>query len=210
MLPTMVASNARYGTVAFEDFENVAALNRPAEAHSGNRYLELNGPAPQVLLSQLLVSDELLRDGGLVKVWVRSAATPNFSITFNGTGGPRALTAPALVAQTGSWSLYEIAVPSTTFAGLAAGSRFSLSLGNAAAESLGVDDVRFQPVQSQATCYVYDTATLRLVAQFDDQHFGLYYQYNPEGKLVRKLIETERGLKTVQETQYNSPKTPRF
>jgi hypothetical protein len=213
MLPTMVASNARYGTVAFEDFENRnAAINRPAEAHSGNRYIELNGTAPQPLLSQLLVSPELLRDGGLVKAWVRSAATPNFNVSasFNNGAVIRALTAPALVAQTGNWSLYEIPVPVTAFEGVAAGSTFSLTFSNAAAEALGVDDVRFQPVQAQATCYVYDTATLRLAAQFDDQHFGMYYQYNPEGKLVRKLIETERGLKTVQETQYNTPKTPRF
>ncbi|MBL4669491.1 MAG: hypothetical protein JKY30_09555 [Flavobacteriales bacterium] len=47
------------------------------------------------------------------------------------------------------------------------------------------------------------------MATFDDQHFGLFYQYNAEGKLVRKLIETERGMKTVQETQYNTPKITR-
>jgi YD repeat-containing protein len=55
------------------------------------------------------------------------------------------------------------------------------------------------------TAYVYDPQTLRLVASFDDQHFGLYYQYNQEGKLVRKLVETEKGMKTITETQYHSP-----
>ena len=68
-----------------------------------------------------------------------------------------------------------------------------------------VDDIRVQPVESQMAAYVYDKFNLRLLTSFDDQHFGLFYQYNSEGKLVRKLIETERGLKTVTETQYNTP-----
>lgn len=55
-------------------------------------------------------------------------------------------------------------------------------------------------------CYVYDAATLRPITEFDDQHFGKYFQYNSEGKLVRKLRETERGMKTVAETQYHTPR----
>jgi YD repeat-containing protein len=56
------------------------------------------------------------------------------------------------------------------------------------------------------TCHVYDVNDYKLLTTFDDQHFGLYYQYNAEGKLIRKIIETEKGMKTVQETQYNTPK----
>jgi hypothetical protein len=69
-----------------------------------------------------------------------------------------------------------------------------------------VDDVRLQPLATQMSCYVYDWKTLKLLTSFDDQHFGLYYQYNAEGKLVRKQVETERGLMTIQETQYNLPR----
>ena len=72
-------------------------------------------------------------------------------------------------------------------------------------ENIWIDDVRMQALDAQMICYVYDVNTLRLLTSFDDQHFGLFYQYNAEGKLVRKLIETERGMKTVQETQYNTP-----
>jgi hypothetical protein len=54
-------------------------------------------------------------------------------------------------------------------------------------------------------CYVYYPDDLRQATVFDDQHFGIYFQYNGEGKLIRKLYETERGLKTVQETQYHTP-----
>ena len=56
---------------------------------------------------------------------------------------------------------------------------------------------------------MYDVKSLRLLTLFDDQHFGLYYQYNSEGQLVRKLIETERGLKVITETQYNTPRENR-
>ncbi|MBR9855903.1 MAG: hypothetical protein GYB37_15235 [Algicola sp.] len=75
--------------------------------------------------------------------------------------------------------------------------------------SIYIDDIKFNPKESQTTCFVYDVKSLRLITLFDDQHFGLFYQYNNEGQLVRKLIETERGLKTVTETQYNTPSEDR-
>jgi hypothetical protein len=68
-----------------------------------------------------------------------------------------------------------------------------------------IDDVRIQPLSAQATSYVYDPENLRLLTVFDDQLFGLYYQYNDEGKLIRKLVETERGTKTIAETLYHTP-----
>jgi hypothetical protein len=43
------------------------------------------------------------------------------------------------------------------------------------------------------------------MAQFDGQHFGVYNQYDGEGRLIRRIRETERGLRTVQETQYHTP-----
>jgi YD repeat-containing protein len=86
---------------------------------------------------------------------------------------------------------------------------FAWPAGAGATPQVWVDDVRLQPAQAQVTAYVYDRTTLKLLASFDDQHFGLFYQYDSEGRLVRKLVETERGRKTVQETQYNVPKVPR-
>jgi len=34
----------------------------------------------------------------------------------------------------------------------------------------------------------------------------LFYVYDNEGQLIRKLIETERGTKVITETQYNLPR----
>ena len=73
-----------------------------------------------------------------------------------------------------------------------------------------VDDVRVQPLDASMMTYVYDRSTLALITQFDDQHFGTYYQYNGEGQLVRIKRETERGLRTVAETQYNVPLSARY
>lgn len=70
-----------------------------------------------------------------------------------------------------------------------------------------IDDIRIQPFESEMTAYVYDPATLKVSAVLDNQHFATFYQYNGEGKLMRKKLETERGTKTVEEAFYNTPKT---
>ena len=57
--------------------------------------------------------------------------------------------------------------------------------------------------------YVYDKYSVRLLAEFGDQHFGVFYQYNNEAQLVRKSIETERGMRTLGESQYNVPREKR-
>jgi hypothetical protein len=75
--------------------------------------------------------------------------------------------------------------------------------------SIYVDDIRMQPLTAKMSTYVYDINTFNLLTQFDDQHFGAFYQYNKEGKLIRLLKETERGMKTIKETQYNIPASSR-
>lgn len=110
------------------------------------------------------------------------------------------------VAQTGEWSLYQLHVNNFDHAKI--GTKFTVKIAKhptIGSDQVWIDDLRGQPIDAQMGCYVYDRKNLRLLAQFDDQHFGLFYQYNGEGKLVRKLRETERGLKTVAETQYHTP-----
>jgi hypothetical protein len=115
------------------------------------------------------------------------------------------------IARTGEWNLYEAKWtpgPLVTINGLAAGATVSVSINkhpSLANEVVFIDDVRYQPLDAQVVCYVYDAATLKPLATFDDQHFGMYNQYDGEGKLVRKLIETERGIRTVQESQIHAP-----
>jgi hypothetical protein len=61
------------------------------------------------------------------------------------------------------------------------------------------DDVRMHPYKSSMTAYVYDSKTLRLMAQLDDYNYATIYQYDEEGTLVRMNAETEKGIYTVRE-----------
>jgi hypothetical protein len=114
------------------------------------------------------------------------------------------------IATSGSWSLYEIVVSNTVTplpSGTTSFSTYSLRIeppSGAVGTYVYVDDVKYQPIASQVNCYVYDNITQKLVSTLDEQHFQTVYLYNTEGQLVRKVIETERGFKQVQESQYNS------
>ena len=111
------------------------------------------------------------------------------------------------VATTGDWTLYGITL--NDFGLLTVGDPFTLEIGfkidGTIYNDILIDDVRVEPGDAQMTCFVYDRDNLRLLTVFDNQHLGLYYQYNDEGKLIRKLRETERGLKMLEETQYHQP-----
>jgi hypothetical protein len=198
LLPVMVAQNARYTAIRFTDYESqVVAGTTAATAHSGRQSRQLTGGST-VLLPGLPVVPGAYPKGALFQVWASSDADPALQVQ----AGSQTV-ALNRVAQTGPWALYRAQIPAAALPGSGTFDVTLLSSATATAP-VYVDDVRWQPLEAQATCYVYDVKTLRLLTQFDDQHFGLYYQYNDEGKLVRKLIETERGMKTVQETQYNT------
>ena len=141
--------------------------------------------------------------------WVGTGAFPLFTevVCTGGTGNTSATADLQLVGQSGEWSLCQVTIAGTTLQAMASAATTQVRIGwRDAARAVWVDDVRLQPADAQATAYVYDPDNLRLLASFDDQHFGLYYQYDSEGRLVRKQVETERGRKTVQETLYNTPK----
>ena len=123
------------------------------------------------------------------------------------------------IAEVNAWTLLELKtiVPAHVLEYFAAnnvrsrgpGRLLEVSFKNNGAEEMWLDDIRVQPSEAEMTAYVYDPVNFRLRASFDSQHFGLYYQYNEEGQLIRKLIETERGVKTISETNYNSPSVDR-
>lgn len=238
VLPYAIAQNSSYDNLLFESFENkYTALSidyledgrrlmggegeiTDAYAHSGQQSLLLKHSVDGLGLTTMPVTEQLLSKGLSAKVWVKSrGAAPgvveaNLSLKVLDPTGANvpAMVAAKQIAQTGEWTLYEAQVKDLA-AAYTVGEEMELRLffdyGNSGVPEVWVDDVRIQPLDAQATCYVYDVTSLRLLTSFDDQHFGLYYQYNAEGQLVRKLIETERGMKTVQETQYNTPKVDR-
>ena len=55
--------------------------------------------------------------------------------------------------------------------------------------------------------YVYDPVNLRLVAELDENNYARFYEYDPEGTLIRTKAETRKGIKTINETRSAKQKT---
>ena len=63
------------------------------------------------------------------------------------------------------------------------------------------DDLRIFPYNGSMKSYSYDFRTLRLMAELDENNYATFYEYDLEGNLVRIKKETERGIKTLQESR---------
>ncbi len=221
-LPTVVAQNSDYRSVQFESFENLYGGNTLEEnrvpgnntvvnstAHSGQQSLMFSeGGSFEMNVIQFI---QQLDDHGIFfSIWVKDLSYDNAPVLVEVTsvGGGIIKTVPMeSVAEVGEWRLFKGNLLNTGFFVV---EDLTIKITeNSASGTVYIDDVRIQPFDAQAICYVYDVDTRRLITSFDDQHFGLYYQYNAEGKLIRKQIETERGIKTIQETQYHTPQVSR-
>lgn len=209
MLPKLVARNAEYEAVDFESFEDGAG-NTMTSAHSGRySYLFESGSSIK-LVGPFTVTNQVKTEGLQIQFWARktywdvgSHSSPPVAVTLNGLTTSATLDS---VAKTGAWTLYRMNVDDISGTAVL-NSTFDISFDKeiGSTDSLWIDDIRVQPLDAQMVCYVYDPFWLRLVATFDDQHFGQFYQYNGEGKLIRTMKETERGMKTVAETHYHTP-----
>jgi hypothetical protein len=198
----LVAKNAQYRSVGYESFEDGKGSTN-STAHSGKWSYRLASSYPDTGVLRLTVTEQMKAKKVLVRLWVRQTYTkddgssPPFAMSGFGSGSA------TKIAQTGEWSLYEQVCDVSS---IDTGTVIDLKLKSLLSDDpVWADDIRAQPFDAEMTCYAYDSATLRLVTQFDDQHFGVFYQYNGEGKLVRTLRETERGIMTVEERQYHVP-----
>ena len=230
MLPILVAKNSTYNAAFFESFEDGAG-NDVASAHSGRMSLRID---EQTFIDQLGFSDSIARfvvddyvytdqtvidakdkAGLLVRYWAKPfygsndeiASPVTFKVVYQNVEEEAIGQSDiSFIAKTGEWGLFEFQIDGLDATDLGK----TLYLRASATADIGagyarIDDVRIQPLKSEMICYVYDPDNHRYIAQFDDQHFGIYYQYNSEGKLIRIRRETERGMKIVEETQYNTP-----
>jgi hypothetical protein len=217
-LPVMTVSNAKRDEVCFYDFEYETAFfdNNGIEngdAHTGNKSFVLSAAPDKWLVKDISVPSDN-RDG-LFMFWVKSNLSKNPNDALYGKQnqqpniqaiiGSNSLPMNKL-AQTGEWSLYKVRVPSTFISGSQVSIKVAYDfLPN---EVVLIDDVRYQPYDAEGTCSVY-RKDFRVVAQFDSQHFAVFYEYDSEGNLVRKSIETEEGKKTLQEQYSNTPRIAR-
>jgi hypothetical protein len=88
------------------------------------------------------------------------------------------------------------------FATPAAGNNImELHLKNSSGQPVYFDDIRIHPYNANMKSYVYDPVNLRLTAELDPNNYATFYEYDEEGTLIRKKIETKEGIKTVTETR---------
>lgn len=232
-LSTAVAQNAEYNSIGFESFEDELFAdptnthpNLVIGGHAGKNALEINTTTTDVINNIIIsnrVLDPTLGNDFLVRLWVKNELVGRktkidytkdvVSVQLTNTSGVIATASnETKIAQVGEWVLMGYEFDLST-AGVAANTKCALSLTSLAKDVSGnsisiiVDDVRIQPVNAEMATHVYDSKSFKLLATFGAEHFGSFYQYNDEGGLVRTLVETERGMKVIQETQGNTPTT---
>lgn len=195
-VPLLAAANADYDEVMFTSFEEDG--NDSLVAHAGTRSLRVTSSS-----SSLFFVKGPAGNNSFIRFWAKYSNpvlrdNPPIGLQFNLT--PVSLTKQNEVAHVGEWTLYEVGTgPSSNAATI------FFSMTSTGSDTVWIDDVRGQPVDAEMTCYVYDPRTFQPLAMFDADHFGAYTQYNAEGRPVRTIVETVRGLKTVQEAHINVP-----
>jgi hypothetical protein len=77
--------------------------------------------------------------------------------------------------------------------------KLTLNIANVGNETSYLDDFRFHPRRSNMKSFVYDPQSLRLMATLDENNYATFFEYDDEGLLIRKKLETETGIQTLQE-----------
>lgn len=70
------------------------------------------------------------------------------------------------------------------------------------------DDLRVAPEDAEMVSYVYDAEDYRVKATLDQNNYATVYKYDDQGVVIATLKETERGLKTIQETRSYTKERP--
>lgn len=210
-VPVLTAQNAAYDEVYFEGFEyNISKNLQQVYVHSGKNALRLTSQG--IIIPTMPVTEHIKEVGMILQFWVNIPALSSEDEILNSITGSvkinnqiQPIAKKIIVGQSSGWFLMEFTLDNTLFA---TGADFLVEIKNGTLENVFLDDIRLQPFDSQMSTYVYDNANLRLLAVFDDRNFGMFYQYDEEGRLIRKKIETVEGAKTIQETFYNVPGEP--
>jgi len=147
----------------------------------------------------------------LLSVWVRencgnaSGGIPckessynknQIKLRFNGSFGLEETVFKPSGSIIDGWQKYEcvFTVPNGTVSG-------EVNFVNTSGSTLYFDDFRIHPFNSNIKSFVYDPINLRVLAELDANNFASFYEYDPEGVLVRTKVETKDGIKTISESR---------
>lgn len=85
-------------------------------------------------------------------------------------------------------------------------SAITVNLVNEGSGEAYFDDIRIHPLNANMKSFVYDPVSMRLMAELDENNYATFYEYDEEGALIRVKKETERGIKTIQESRNHTVK----
>jgi hypothetical protein len=229
--PKAIFYDAMYDDVFFESFEKIdLATNTQITtntAHNGKNSIRLIPSTNSYSLIEtdeygngLKASNQIIERGLNIKLWAKIDGTNIKNLLETEFKNPVSLeyrigassTVTSImnkVTQTGDWSLFETNIPSTEFTSTVVGEDIeidlSISPSSPSIQFLYIDDVVLNPTNSKSSCYVYDNSNNLLLATLDENHFSSRYQYNSKGDLIRRIVETFEGVKTIADAQYNAP-----
>lgn len=224
-------TNAEYGEIAFEGFEDhgsslsgyesghghlsVAVSDDPpsfaSDAHTGRRSVAVHSG------SHLEVTAEVGATMGTgwtpkpgerytVSAWVKKVAdvgTPAISLLNRSTTEYIApiSTESASGARIEGWQRLSATFQMPASVGTDLQIRIGMTGTNV---GFRVDDLRIHPADGSLTTHVYDPYRLWLIATLDDRNYATLYQYDEEGVLTQVKKETERGIRTLRTTRQNT------
>lgn len=139
----------------------------------------------------------------LISAWVkeggndchcRSYTKNNISIFYEGANDLKTLHASGSIIE--GWQRYEeiIEIPSSA-------TEIKVTLNNTSGNEVYFDDIRIHPFNANMKAFVYHSSNLRLTGELDENNYATFYEYDDDGTLTRVKKETERGIKTVNETR---------
>ncbi len=226
---TMVGSNSKYHEMAFDGFEdytgtsvvgnhghfewkeaggNITLSN--AQAHSGEYSVEVP-TATTIRHSSTSPNDNnfIMPEAGksyVATAWIYTGDGGDATLqVYDGTTNTTKSTTASNNITIDGWTRVQVEVDSLDqgMSGVV-----QVDVINNSGTTIYVDDIRFQPKVGAMKTFVYDPATLWLIAEQDNFGFTTYYHYDEEGTLVQVNQETQRGIITLSTSRQNTKQTP--
>lgn len=193
-LAKSATANAKY--LQYQLSNTNLAITKTA-AHTGSYSLEVKNKTtyaipistPVNAVGQPIYNDVFLMQGKkyLVSYWYQPKTIVTNTTSYTPVSG---FTNKSPIIN--GWQLAEgvVSIPNTGFS-------INLNLpGNAY-----VDDLRIMPFNANGKAFVYNVWNSKLIANLDENNYATYFEYDPEGNLVRTKKETEQGIMTINESR---------
>lgn len=197
--------------------------NDIGKAHTGDYVIRLNNASnPFVFKSNTEGNHSGVLESGrtyLTSIWVNNAqisGAPTLSVNLKGTMDGNAFNQTWTRSVNhidnrviGDWTLIEIefAIPelySSIFSFNEAGTPgLAIYITGLGTNYSYLDDFRFHPIEMPLNVQIWDKKYSRISYQLDGLNQFLKFEYDPAGRVVRKIRESIHGIYTVEEITFN-------